>query len=90
MGDLEPGQSLEQRRERHLALHAPEVEAEAMVVAVAEREVVAGVPAPHVEVRRSGEYRRVAVRGDRAEAEELACPELDAPELAGRRRSSAR
>ena len=90
VGDLEPGQPLEQRRERHLALHAPEVEAEAMVVAVAEREVVARVAAPHVEAPGSREDGRVAIGRHRADAEELARPERDAAELAGRAPSSAR
>ena len=53
-----PGSRSKSAVDGRLALHAPEVEAEAVVLAVAQREVVARVGAPDVEALGVGEHGR--------------------------------
>ena len=78
------------RRHGRLALHAPEVEAEAMVAPVAEREVVPRVAAADVEALGRSEHDGIAIGRDRAHAEELPGCELDPAERDADAPSSAR
>jgi hypothetical protein len=74
--ELEPREAVEQRAQRDRPLQPGHVEAEAMVPAEAEREVVPSVLPTHVEPERILEHLRVAAGGERADTDELPAIEL--------------
>ena len=88
--ELEPGQALEDGPDRDRPLQAGHVEAEAVVDAEAEREVVAAVVAADVEAERVLEDLGVAVGRERRDADELAAAELDVRRSPSAPASSAR